>query len=65
MSSDLTLFSYMVLALVGRGGASPYVRLLSKRRLSGKKINNRQMQTTSIGTSVNTRLRRSKRRCMK
>jgi PadR family transcriptional regulator, regulatory protein AphA len=24
MSSDLTLFSYMVLALVGRGGASPY-----------------------------------------
>jgi DNA-binding PadR family transcriptional regulator len=24
MSSELTLFSYMVLALVGRGGASPY-----------------------------------------
>ena len=24
MSSELTLFSYMVLGLVGRGGASPY-----------------------------------------
>jgi hypothetical protein len=34
-------------------------------KLSGKKMKSRQMQTTMMGTSVSTRLMRSKRRCMK
>jgi hypothetical protein len=48
------------------GWAGPGDRSSRARKLSGKKTSSiRQMQRTSAGTIVNTRFKRSNRRCMK